>query len=97
LTRRAAAEIGSALQTVLDHLAKPDVDVAWSSYPTADAAIAEVEDVRRAVLSRDAAAVPRLSLLFAPTGPLQEISLSSGWGQAFVDLASLVDAALARS
>ena len=29
-----------------------------------------------------------VSLLFAPTGPLQEVSLSSGWGEAFLRVAS---------
>jgi hypothetical protein len=35
-----------------------------------------------------------LSILFAPTGPIQEVSLSSGWGGEFLKLASTFDAAL---
>jgi len=29
--------------------------------------------------------------LFAPTGPIQEVSLSSGWGQEFLELAERFD------
>jgi hypothetical protein len=31
--------------------------------------------------------------LFAPTGPIQEVSLSSGWGDMFLELAKRMDAA----
>jgi len=33
----------------------------------------------------------RLSLLFAPTGSIQETSIDNGWRQEFLDLASAVD------
>ena len=33
----------------------------------------------------------KVSVLFAVTGPLQELSLSSGWAQVFVRLAALFD------
>ncbi|MGV3659885.1 MAG: hypothetical protein ACO1TE_06865 [Prosthecobacter sp.] len=36
-----------------------------------------------------------LSILFAPTGPIQEVSLSSGWGQEFCDVARRFDEAFA--
>jgi hypothetical protein len=37
-----------------------------------------------------------LSVLFAPTGPVQEVSVSSGWGDEFLILANEFDAALAE-
>jgi len=37
-----------------------------------------------------------MSVLFAPTGPIQEVSLSSGWGQGFLKLAEDFDAAVER-
>jgi hypothetical protein len=38
-----------------------------------------------------------VALLFAPTGPIQEVSLSSGWGETFLELAERVDAATRQS
>jgi hypothetical protein len=37
-----------------------------------------------------------LAVLFAPTGPMQEVSLSSGWAQEFLALAARFDAAAQR-
>lgn len=36
-----------------------------------------------------------LPVFFAPTGPLQELSLDSGWGDEFIALANLFDEAMA--
>lgn len=33
----------------------------------------------------------KLQVLFAPTGPIQEISLDNGWGEQFVKLAGEID------
>lgn len=33
----------------------------------------------------------KLQVLFAPTGPIQEISLDNGWGERFVELAGKFD------
>jgi hypothetical protein len=38
--------------------------------------------------------VPPLSWVFAPTGPLQEVSLRSGWGAEFLAFAARFDAAM---
>jgi hypothetical protein len=35
-----------------------------------------------------------LRVLFAPTGPIQEVSVSSGWGDAFLELADRFDDAM---
>ena len=36
-----------------------------------------------------------MSVLFAPTGPMQELSIDSGWGQEFIALADRFDEAMA--
>ena len=38
----------------------------------------------------------KLSLLFAPTGNIQEVSLSSGWGDQFLELAEDYDRAIKK-
>jgi hypothetical protein len=35
-----------------------------------------------------------VAIVFAPTGPMQEVSLSRGWGQEFLTLAERFDAAM---
>ncbi|HEX6873729.1 MAG TPA: hypothetical protein VF163_21730 [Micromonosporaceae bacterium] len=75
-------------------LARPDNDFTWSSFAGTDAALAELD----AIADRIRAGAPppsTLNVLFAPTGPIQEVSLSSGWGDEFIVLADRLDAMLA--
>ena len=37
-----------------------------------------------------------LKLLFAPTGSIQEVSISSGWGQEFLSLSARFDEVIKR-
>jgi hypothetical protein len=77
-------------------LALPDNDFAWSSWEDGAAALSEVdillEELKRGLLPQK----HTLSVLFAPTGPIQEVSLSSGWGKSFLELAERFDTALAK-
>ena len=71
-------------------------DFSWSSWDGPEAAIGEVSKLLR----QARAGKPdwrRLSVLFAPTGPLQEVSLSSGWGDPFLNAAERYDHALDAS
>lgn len=71
-------------------LAQPDNDFSWSSWVDADDALAEIDAILATLaLGR----VPSFSVLFVPTGPMQEVALASGWGNEFIDLADRVDAA----
>ncbi|WP_147433135.1 hypothetical protein [Catellatospora citrea] len=73
-------------------LARPDNDFSWSSFLDADAALVELDGLT--TLVRAEGRVPfALSVLFAPTGPIQEVALSSGWGDEFLTLAARFDAA----
>ncbi|MEU9507390.1 hypothetical protein AB0D32_14035 [Micromonospora sp. NPDC048170] len=68
-------------------------DFSWSSFPDADAALQEVERLSAAVRAGDPPLL-MLTVLFAPTGPIQEVSLSSGWAEEFLVLAGRFDAAM---
>lgn len=86
----------AALLAVLDEvrvlLARPDNDFSWSSFTDADAALSEIDELAARVRAGDD--VPFvLQVLFAPTGPIQEVSLSSGWAYEFLALADRFDAA----
>ena len=74
-------------------LALPGNDFAWSSWEDAPAALAELD---RQIAAIEGGRLPPqldLAVLFAPTGPMQEVSLSSGWAQQFLEVAARFDAA----
>jgi hypothetical protein len=87
----------AALLAVLDDvralLALPDNDYSWSSFGDAEAALAELAGLRAGVVA-GSPDVFTLRVLFAPTGPIQEVSLSSGWGHEFLAVAERFDAAI---
>lgn len=62
----------------------------WSSWQDADEALREIDAVL-ALLQSGALPKRRVAVLFAPTGPIQEVSLSSGWGDDFLRLADRFD------
>ena len=76
-------------------LALPENDLTYSGWSDADEALAEIDSLIATVRGGE---LPRFTLqaLFAPTGPIQETSLSSGWSQSFLALAERFDAALER-
>jgi hypothetical protein len=77
-------------------LARPGNDFAWSSWMDADAALEEVDGLIREVESGRLPPRLAVSVLFAPTGPMQEAALSSGWGDAFLVVADRCDTVLER-
>jgi hypothetical protein len=84
------------LREAREFLARPDNDFAWSSWQDAPAAFREIDGIISRIESGDLPNRSDIEFLFLPTGPIQEVSVSSGWGQEFVDLASRLDAAVAR-
>jgi hypothetical protein len=75
-------------------LARPENDFAWSSWENQDAALAEI-DTLIAEVRRGQVPKATLDVLFLVTGPIQEVSLSSGWAQEFLALATRYDLAVA--
>ena len=88
------AELIQVLMDVRAALARPDNNFDRSTWPDAETALAELD----ASVDRLRAGGPvtaGLVILFAPTGPVQEVALSSGWGDEFLVLAGRFDAAAA--
>jgi hypothetical protein len=77
-------------------LARQDNDFSWSSWDDASAAMAEIDSLIFKLRSGSMPPPKNLKVLFAPTGPIQEVSLSSGWGEQFLSLASRFEDELAR-
>ena len=74
-------------------LARPENDFLWSSWEDADAALEEI-DAMIAAIEQGRPLAWFSTVVFAPTGPMQEVSLSSGWGDEFLALADRWDAAM---
>lgn len=89
-----AAALLDVLQRARDLVARPDNDFAWSSWRDADRALEEIDGFIARLQGDDIPDTFEMSILFAPTGPMQELALSSGWGNRFLGLASEFDAAL---
>jgi hypothetical protein len=90
----AQRELANVLREARSLLALPDNDFSWSSWVDAGAALAEMDGL---ITTLEAGRLPSrltLSVLFAPTGPIQEVSISSGWGNEFLALAARCDAAV---
>ena len=75
-------------------LSLPDTDVCWSNYNNAEEAIKELETLEKGILNQDKNAVNSLLFLLLPTACLQEISISSGWGDEFLGIAERLENAL---
>lgn len=69
-------------------LSLPENDFAWSWWKDQQAALAEIDEH---IDTLQRGSVPNMAVLFAPTGPIQEVSVSSGWGEAFLRLAERFD------
>lgn len=87
-------EIIKILEQVADELIVPDGNVLWSPYENQAEALADVKNHIERLKQNDFSKLKALELLFAPTGSLQEISISSGWGSRFLVLAAQFDQAI---
>jgi hypothetical protein len=75
-------------------LALPDNEFLWSSWGNVTEALKEIDSLLREL---EQGVLPKkdvLEILFAPTGPIQEVSMSSGWEEEFLALAARFDAAV---
>ena len=75
-------------------LQQPGNDFAWSRWKTETESIDEIERWISKVKLEELGSTLEMKVLFAPTGPIQEVSLSSGWGDEFLRLADRFDQAL---
>ncbi|MBV6823164.1 hypothetical protein [Pseudomonas sp. PD9R] len=95
---RGAAECDSAVESLIlileatvELVSTPGNDFCWSYWPDEFEAKAELQAL---IHSLKAGILPeRLSVavLFAPTGPLQEVSMSSGWAETYLKVAGKFD------
>ncbi len=76
-------------------VALPDNEFIWSSWRDTEHALEEIDGILSALTSAEVPEGLSMRVIFAPTGPMQELSIDSGWGQEFLDLADRFDDAMA--
>jgi len=76
------ATLFSVLEEARELLAAADNDFSWSSWQDRDDALREIDALLANLRLGTLPSTLALHMLFAPTGPIQEVSLSSGWGDA---------------
>ena len=82
------ADLAAILRDTQQLLNRAGNDFAWSSWDDAAAAEDELQEHLRRVEQGDYTRLFDLQVLYAPTGPIQEVSVSSGWGQEFLVVAA---------
>jgi hypothetical protein len=80
----------SVIKETRSYLAREGNDYSWSSWKDREQALAEIDSI---LAQLESGSVPDIDVLFAPTGPIQEVSLSSGWSREFLKLAERFDEA----
>lgn len=85
------AGIVTILKEVKDIIDSPNTDVIWSGYETVKEAIEDLDLYIKKMSQSDEAVIEDVKYLFAPTGRLQEISIDSGWGDEFLEIAERFD------
>ena len=74
-------------------LSRPENDYSYSSWEDNSDATSEIGAILTALRNGE---LPSTGILFAPTGPMQEVAVISGWGGEFLDLADRFDQAMAE-
>ena len=87
-------EVIDILNEVIRIVESAETDVVWSGYDSAAVVLADLTEHVERVTRKDFSRRREIKLLFAPTGPLQEISLSSGWGAQFLGIVKRFDSAI---
>jgi hemoglobin len=95
--KQSQRDLLQVLQEARSLLARPGNDFAWSSWSDPEAALRQIDELIAVIEEGQLPDRSELALLFAPTGPLQEVSLNSGWGCEFLDVARRFDSAVDRA
>lgn len=90
------AKLLSVLEEVREKVNDLGADFLTSSWPGPVEATAELTSLIDALRAATMPEAGRLKIVFAPTGPLQEVAERSGWGTQFLNLANRLDSAMSE-
>ena len=93
MSRADAQSLMNLLDDVRLWVRRPNNNYRWSTWKGPEDALRELDAIEKTIAG---GSVPTraLKLLFAATGSLQELSVSSGWGNEFLRLATRCDTIL---
>lgn len=86
-----ANKIIDVLEKVKYIVTNYEMDFTWSPYSSSDELIEILNNIILKLRNRDYSCRDQISLLFAPTGALQEIAIDSGWSETYMKLSSVID------
>lgn len=89
-----SSELVDILLEVKQLLSSQDTDITWTHYSSVIEVISDLDVYIEALMKDSRFNLRELQIFFAPTGVLQEISMSSGWGKEFLEIAKRFDVAL---
>ena len=79
------------LESAIELVQLPDNDFSWSYWEDSEQATKEIMKLLNMAKSYALPERVEVDVLFSPTGPLQEVSLSSGWAESFLKVAEKYD------
>jgi hypothetical protein len=82
------------LETIKKLILEPRTDISWSTFDSKDELIIEIDAHIKKLNLKDFSKIKDLILLFAPTSDFQEISLSSGWSNQYLNISEKFDIAI---
>lgn len=88
-------ELVQVVEDVLAIVEAEPQETTWSCWDEPEEMVADLRNHVELLRRGDVSQVLELKRLFAPTGSLQEVAISSGWGERYLGLAARFDAASA--
>ena len=79
------------LYEIIELVSVQDINMVWSTYDTKEILILELENYIKRLQNNDFSPIEHLISLFLPTGDLQEIAISSGWGEEYLSISKKFD------
>jgi dATP pyrophosphohydrolase len=79
------------LDEIKEIIRTQDTDVLWSSFDTKEDFLKELDNHIQRFQNNDFSSIEKLIGLFLPTGDLQEIAISSGWGEEYLAISKKFD------
>ncbi len=84
-------EIIKVLEKVKEIIGNYQMDLSYSTYRSEEELVNDLELYISKLKANNFSCNKQISLLFAPTGDLQEIAIDSGWSEEYMELAEIID------
>jgi hypothetical protein len=92
LLEEATRQLTQVLQSARELVVRQDNDFSWSGWKGSSQATEEIDGLIAQTNTGQLPSRTSVSVLFAPTGSLQELSLASGWAEQYLQLSERYDA-----